>query len=117
VEVNCETLRSLDRYAGRHNTRVTFNKEARNRFLSFSVSGEARWTVNFLDLIGAVTRMATLSHGGRITRDNVDEEIPRLKSYWRSSNRTGEDRMVTERGILPKCFFVDRQGIRDGIPG
>jgi transcriptional regulatory protein RtcR len=85
----------LDRFAERHNTRVTFNKEARNRFLSFAVSGEARWTANFRDLIGAVTRMATLSQGGRITRDNVDEEIARLKNYWHSWNCNGEDHVIT----------------------
>jgi transcriptional regulatory protein RtcR len=98
----------LDRFAERHNTRVTFNKEARDRFLNFAVSAEAHWTANFRDLIGAVTRMATLSHGGRITRDNVDEEIARLKSYWRSSNRTREDRMVADLLGADQAATLDR---------
>lgn len=98
----------LDRFAQRHNTRVTFNKEARHRFLSFAVSGEACWTANFRDLIGAVTRMATLSQGGRITRNNVDEEIARLKNYWRSSNRSGEDHMVADVLGADQAAGLDR---------
>lgn len=77
----------LDRYGDRHNTRVTFNKEARLRFLSFSTSPEAAWHANFRDLNGAVTRMATLAKGGRINRQNVEEEIVRLKNLWQRPDR------------------------------
>jgi transcriptional regulatory protein RtcR len=86
----------LDRFAERHHTRVTFNKEARNHFLSFATSTEARWTANFRDLNGAVTRMATLSYGGRITQDNVAEEIARLKDLWQGSERDEGDRMISK---------------------
>lgn len=72
----------LDRYAEKNNCRVTFNSEARKRFLSFAVSPAARWSANFRDLNGAVTRMATLAPGGRITTEVVDEEILRLKALW-----------------------------------
>jgi transcriptional regulatory protein RtcR len=98
----------LDRFAERHNTRVTFNKEARNRFLSFAVSTEARWTANFRDLIGAVTRMATLSQGGRITRDNVEEEISRLKTLWHSSQRDEVDRLITDMLAPDQADQLDR---------
>jgi transcriptional regulatory protein RtcR len=98
----------LDRFAERHNTRVTFNKEARKRFLSFAVSAKAHWTANFRDLIGAVTRMATLSQGGRITRDNVDEEIARLKDHWRSSKEDGKDHMVTHILGADQAARLDR---------
>lgn len=74
----------LDRFAERSNLRVTFNKEALNTFLLFAVSPEARWAANFRDLSSAVTRMATLSHGGRITTDVVAEEIARLRQLWRN---------------------------------
>jgi transcriptional regulatory protein RtcR len=73
----------LDQYAERAGKRVTFNKEARARFLKFASSHEARWTGNFRDLNGAVTRMATLAPGGRISVEVVDEEIERLKTAWR----------------------------------
>ncbi len=72
----------LDRFAERNNAHITFNSEARERFLSFAVSGEAIWSANFRDLNGAVTRMSTLSNGGRITREVVDEEIKRLETMW-----------------------------------
>ncbi|HLY76134.1 MAG TPA: RNA repair transcriptional activator RtcR [Planctomycetota bacterium] len=74
----------LDRFAQRTGVRVTCNREARERFLQFSTSSEARWTGNFRDLAGAVARMATLAPGGRITRGVVDEEIERLAGVWRS---------------------------------
>jgi transcriptional regulatory protein RtcR len=63
---------------------VTFNKEARDRFLKFATSPEAKWTGNFRDFNAAVRRMATLSPGGRITIECVDEEIGRLRAAWRN---------------------------------
>ena len=72
----------LDRYERNVGTHVRFNKEALNMFLSFSTSPQAQWKSNFRDLIGAITRMATLAPGGRISIDNVEEEIQRLQSSW-----------------------------------
>lgn len=76
----------LDEFARIHNTRVTFNREARDVFLAFAVSGEAAWRANFRDLNAAMTRMATLAPGGRITEDVVLEEIERLRSSWQRNN-------------------------------
>jgi transcriptional regulatory protein RtcR len=90
----------LDRYAERHNSRVTFNKEAWERFLTFGVSPRALWTGNFRDLNGAVTRMATLARGGRITKDNVEEEIARLKVTWRGFADDGEEDNVIVNEVL-----------------
>ena len=72
----------LDRFAERSNRHITFNKEARKKFLSYATSDDAAWAANFRDLNGAVTRMATLAPGGRINKDVVDEEIGRLKNAW-----------------------------------
>lgn len=77
----------LDRYAKDTGKRVTFNKEARDRFLSFAKSPEATWKANFRDLGGALTRMSTLSRGGRITLDVMMEEVERLKTLWKGSER------------------------------
>ena len=74
----------LDRYASNAGTHVRFNKEAHKRFLSFSASGQALWKSNFRDLIGAITRMATLAPGGRISEDIVEEEIQRLQKSWQT---------------------------------
>jgi transcriptional regulatory protein RtcR len=79
----------LDNHTRRMGERVTFNKEARRRFLSFAQSEAAAWTNNFRDLNGAITRMATLAPGGRIAVDTVEEEIERLEHIWRSG-RGGE---------------------------
>ena len=76
----------LDQYARRTGKRVTFSKEARERFLAFGVSGEARWSGNFRDLNGAIVRMATLAAGGRITTEVVNDEIERLRSAWRGQD-------------------------------
>ena len=72
----------LDAYARQSGRRVTFNKEARERFLRFANSAEAYWCANFRDLNNAVVRMATLAPGGRITADEVTEEIRRLQASW-----------------------------------
>ncbi|MFZ2656626.1 MAG: RNA repair transcriptional activator RtcR [Victivallales bacterium] len=77
----------LDSFAKRSGRRVTFNKEARKRFLDFALSGEAAWEANFRDLNSSVVRMATLAPGGRITTEIVDDEISRLQVMW---NRGGE---------------------------
>ena len=81
----------LDGFAKRSGRRVTFNKEARKRFLDFALSGEAMWDANFRDLNSAVMRMATLAPGGRITLDIVEEEIARLQLTWHHpENGTGD---------------------------
>jgi transcriptional regulatory protein RtcR len=77
----------LDRYARLHGERVTFNREARERYLRFAVSPDATWPGNFRDLGASVTRMATLSSQGRITAELVDEEIRRLARLWGTAGR------------------------------
>jgi transcriptional regulatory protein RtcR len=72
----------LEQFTRRSGTNVRFNREARERFLSFATSVEAAWPGNFRDLNGAVVRMATLARGGRITTDIVDEEIARMRDEW-----------------------------------
>ena len=81
----------LDRFAEREGDRVSFNKEARERFLAFAVSSEARWPANFRDLAASVTRMATLSPRGRIDVDCVESEIARLKRLWSASGAEAAD--------------------------
>ena len=72
----------LDRATAKLGTRVTFNREARERFLDFATSPDAAWRGNFRDLNAAVTRMATLARGGRIDLALVDEEVARLRAQW-----------------------------------
>jgi transcriptional regulatory protein RtcR len=79
----------LDRFAEREGARVTFNKEARERYIAFATSPDALWSGNFRDLAASVTRMATLTSKGRIDTDCVELEIKRLRRLW--SDATGKD--------------------------
>lgn len=86
IEPNLDyELAQFARNAGQN---VTFNKEARERFLTFAQSPEALWRGNFRDLNAAVKRMATLSGSNRIGLDCVNEEIDRLRSAWNPSATT-----------------------------
>jgi len=98
----------LDRFAERNNTQVTFNKEAGRRFLSFATSTDAIWPANFRDLNAAITRMATLAPGGRITRAGVDEEITRLKVMWRSTESIQREDMLFQIIGVEKAAELDR---------
>lgn len=98
----------LDRFAERNNTHVTFNKEARRKFLSFATSPEALWPANFRDLNAAITRMGTLAPGGRITKEVVNEEITRFRSLWHKSEPiAGEDILIQIIGS-EKASGLDR---------
>ncbi|EDM76642.1 sigma-54 dependent transcriptional regulator RtcR [Plesiocystis pacifica SIR-1] len=73
----------LDRWRERGRGRVSFNREARARFLAFARSEAATWPGNFRDFSAAVERMATLAEGGRIDEALVEEELERLRRQWR----------------------------------
>jgi transcriptional regulatory protein RtcR len=72
----------LERWAARTHTRVTFNREARARFLEFARSPAASWPGNFRDFSAAIERMATLAAGARIDLALVNEELERLRRQW-----------------------------------
>jgi len=86
----------LERYAAREGTRVTFNKEARARFVKFATSSEAVWRGNFRDFSAAVERMATLAPGARINRAVVEEEEARLARAWAGTEPHSGDRTLLE---------------------
>ncbi|MEM7584963.1 MAG: RNA repair transcriptional activator RtcR [Acidobacteriota bacterium] len=95
----------LDRFAERTSARVTFNKEARQRFLDFATSPAATWNGNFRDLGAAVTRMATLAPGGRINVEGVEREIARLETAWRPAETNRDDELL--------AGLVDRERLAD----
>jgi transcriptional regulatory protein RtcR len=100
IEPNLEF--ELERYARINGERVTFNREARERYLRFATSAEALWPGNFRDLGASITRLATLSLNGRITVECVDEEIARLKRLWGepASVPVSDVAQVALRGLL-----------------
>ncbi len=106
----------LDRFAERSNRHITFNKEARKRFLSFATSEKGVWAANFRDLNGAVTRMATLAPGGRINKEVADEEIDRLKRAWCNSNVDSKESFIDDvlgKGAAEKLDRFDRAQLED----
>ncbi len=86
----------LRRFAQHDGRQVTFNKEARDRFLRFATAEEAPWTANFRDLAASITRMATFAPNGRITEREVAEEIERLQRSWRRESRVEGQRLLVE---------------------
>jgi transcriptional regulatory protein RtcR len=72
----------LEQFARKSSLRVTMSKEVRSEFLKFAQSPAAKWSANFRDLNACITRMATLSTGGRITSPVLAEEVVRLKAAW-----------------------------------
>ena len=99
----------LEHHATRTGRRVTFNREARERFLAFATSPAAIWSGNFRDLNASVTRMATLAPEGRIDEATVDEEAQRLARVWapRALDRGGADdqALLDAHGVGPLDRF------------
>ena len=94
IEPNLEC--ELARHADTDGNEVSFNKEARERYLQFAVRPDAVWSANFRDLSASITRMATLAPSGRITPAIVDEEIERLLQSWRKSNSNMDGDVLME---------------------
>jgi len=90
----------LERLGLRDNTRLTFVGDARGHFVRFASSAEASWPGNFRDFAAAIERMATLAHGGRITRALVDDEIKRLRANTRAL-RADPSRALLEEALGP----------------
>jgi len=94
----------LDRHAQATGEAVTFNREARERFVAFATGHDARWSGNFRDFNAALRRMATLASGGRITREIVEEEVERLREAWR---RDGEGSGLVDEVLADRAAEVD----------
>lgn len=86
----------LERFAKAEDLRVTFNKEARQRYLVFATSAAADWNGNFRDLSASITRMATLSPDGRIGKEAVEAEIARLEQLWHGDTADAGDEAIDE---------------------
>jgi transcriptional regulatory protein RtcR len=83
--------------------RVTFNREARERFLAFAASPEALWTGNFRDFNAAIVRMATLAPGGRVDMTTVEDELVRLRAQWFGHERPSEPtKKSTSSEVVPE---------------
>jgi transcriptional regulatory protein RtcR len=111
----------LDRHAERHGEQISFNREARDRYLAFATAPDARWPGNFRDLAASVTRMATFAPKGRIDSNTVQAEIARLQRLWAdpAASDDGLDRLLApdivagldpfDRVQLAHCVATCRQ--------
>jgi transcriptional regulatory protein RtcR len=86
----------LDQYAQKTGRHITFSKEARQMFLDFALAPSSVWKGNFRDLNAAVARMSTLSLGGRISVETVDEEVARLTHSWADPKATAHEQSLVE---------------------
>jgi transcriptional regulatory protein RtcR len=82
LEANIEY--ELQQFTRKVGHKVSFNKAAREQYLTFAHSPSATWRANFRDLNSSITRMATLASGGRITEEILNGEIQRLRYDWGS---------------------------------
>lgn len=88
---------------------VTFSKEAREQFLVFATSEQARWPGNFRDLNAVITRLATLAPGGRITSAQVKAELAHLRAAWSSGPSRAEAPGLVDRVVSPDAVaHLDR---------
>jgi transcriptional regulatory protein RtcR len=100
----------LERVGDAMNLRLGMSREARERYLGFARSKEARWKGNFRDFGASVRRMATLCEGGRMGVKDVDEEISRLHVQWRTGDSVPPG--VTD-SLLPRLLGKARAGALD----
>ncbi len=85
---------------------VTMNKEAKARFLKFAATW--RWPGNFRDFDAAITRMATLAEGGRITENVVTEELERLRGVGADASAGEPNELVSQILGLERASRLDR---------
>ncbi|HVX86755.1 MAG TPA: RNA repair transcriptional activator RtcR [Phycisphaerae bacterium] len=104
----------LEQFARENGSNVTFNKEARERFLAFAVSGGAEWRRNFRDLNAAINRMATLAAAGgggggaRITLNEVEEEIRALVASWKTGGAAAGNGVLARHLSAKAIAGLDR---------
>jgi transcriptional regulatory protein RtcR len=94
---------------------VRFNKEARERYMQFATSPDARWSGNFRDLSASVLRMATLAQAGRITDAIAGDEFNRLKRLWQHEGDHAGDRADVDLEALMGPDAAQRLDLFDAM--
>lgn len=79
--------------------RITLTKEARQTFLDFARSPQAKWKANFRDLNASVTRMSTLAPGGRIGIETLNHELKKLKWAWKDIAAPNSDEEILNKTL------------------
>lgn len=107
IEPNLEF--EIKKFEERSGRRISFNAEAKAAYLEFALAPETAWSGNFRDLNASVVRMATLAHQGRITTENVTDELQRLQHGWLPVQKTHgagspTGMVLQEAGISPTAI-------------
>lgn len=108
----------LTKFSAANHRKMSFNKEARQAYLKFALSGQAKWTANFRDLAASVTRLCTFTQGSRIDLASVEKEIERLQDSWRlAGENQAEDFLLglISRQQLEEIDPFDRAGLANVI--
>ncbi len=105
IEPNLDYL--LAQFSSELGQMIRFNKEAREAYLKFAASHEAKWSGNFRDLSASVMRMATLAEGGRISSTDVDNEMARLRASWHVAPNTSATPTLDELIGADKLARID----------
>jgi transcriptional regulatory protein RtcR len=95
----------LERHSQANASNVRFNAEAKATYLRFATSSAAQWIGNFRELSASVTRMATLTDGGRISEDNVRDELQRLQANWQPKSDSQLDDLLPSAAINSLDLF------------
>jgi transcriptional regulatory protein RtcR len=91
---------------------VRFNAEAKAAYLAFAQSAEAAWSGNFRDLAASLTRLATLAEGGRISTNQVQAEIARLRWMWQHHGGAGGAAQARPRAkVGAQAGAIDPAGV------
>jgi len=108
----------LTKFSSRNNRKMTFNKEAREAYLKYALSSEAKWNANFRDLAASVTRLCTFAEGSRIQLSSVEREILRLKKGWRLASGDSSEALlisVLSQAQIAQIDPFDRPGLANVI--
>jgi transcriptional regulatory protein RtcR len=98
----------LEQFRRRTGTAVAFSKEARQQFLAFATSADARWPGNFRDLNAVITRLGTLAPAGRITVNQVKAEVAHLRARWADAPPSTSVNLVDQVVSSPVTASLDR---------
>lgn len=108
----------MTKFSTRNNRKMTFNKEAREAYLKYALSSDAKWTANFRDLAASVTRICTFADGSRIQLSSIEREIERLQTNWRLSPSDPAEAILLS--VMPQASLssidpFDRPGLANAI--
>ena len=97
----------LEQWNARTGKRLSFNREARARFLAWALDPATPWRGNFREFNACVTRLATLADGGRVTKADVEAEIKRAADETRPASDSSGARAASDTRTASRTAATD----------